>query len=200
VLKRGAEAVITAVEWHGRPAVVKERAPKTYRHAALDDELRRSRLRKEAKLIAEARAAGVAVPILYDIDVAGHRLVMERIPGPTVKEVLRTPGDWTGLCQDIGRLAARLHAAGIVHGDLTTSNMLWSESRVYLIDFSLGDKTTSLEARGVDLRLLKEAFTSAHYDHPEYFAVAAAAYREAFPEGEAVLAKMREIEERGRYS
>jgi len=200
VLKRGAEAVLTAIEWRGRPAVEKRRLPKSYRHAALDDELRRTRLRKEARLLAEARAAGVPVPVVYDVDLAQHRLVLQRLDGPTVKEQLRSPSDNTGLCAEIGRLVARLHAAGIVHGDLTTSNMLLAGDRVHLIDFSLGDKTDGLEARGVDLRLLKEAFTSAHFDHPEYFEAVAEAYRAGFAGGEDALAKMREIEGRGRYT
>ncbi|HKZ47927.1 MAG TPA: KEOPS complex kinase/ATPase Bud32 [Thermoplasmata archaeon] len=199
MLKLGAEAVITAVEWRGRPAVEKLRVPKGYRDPRLDDELRRARIRKEAKLFAEARAAGVPVPVLYDVDLAGHRLVMERIDGPTLKEVLRSPGDHGSLCEEIGRLVAKLHSSGLVHGDLTTSNMLRGNGRVHLIDLSLGEKTDGLEARGVDLRLLKEAFTSAHYDRPELFGAVARAYVEAFPAGAAVLQKMREIEERGRY-
>jgi len=141
VLKRGAEAVISSVEWRGRPAVEKLRVPKGYRDPRLDDELRRARIRKEAKLFAEARAAGVPVPVLYDVDLAGHRLVMERIDGPTLKEVLRSPGDHGSLCEEIGRLVAKLHSSGLVHGDLTTSNMLLAGGRVHLIDFSLGEKT-----------------------------------------------------------
>lgn len=200
MLKRGAEAVITAVEWRGRPAVEKHRAVKGYRHPALDAEVRRLRLRREVRLMAEARRAGVPVPIVYDVDLAGDRLVLQRIEGPTAKDLLHSPGDWRPLCRDLGGLAGRLHAAGIVHGDLTTSNVLRADDRLYLIDFSLGEKTESLESRGVDLRLLQEAFQSAHYDHPDYLEAVESAYREAFPLGAAVLEKVREIEGRGRYT
>jgi len=199
-MHRGAEAVVTAIEWRGRPAMVKHRVAKGYRHASLDDSLRKSRLRKEAKLLSEARSAGVPVPVIYDVDLAGHTLVLERIEGPTVKEQLRRPGEWTSVCAEVGRGVARLHAAGIVHGDLTTSNLLVRDDRVIFIDFSLGEKTRALEARGVDLRLLKEAFTSTHYDHPELFEAVVAAYRAGSSEGDAVLQKMKEIEERGRYT
>jgi Kae1-associated kinase Bud32 len=200
VQKRGAEAVITAMEWRGRPAVEKRRVTKGYRDPALDEELRRSRLRKEVRLFREARRAGVPVPVIYDIDPAGHTLVMQRIEAPTVKERLREPGDRSVIVDAIGRTVGQLHAAGVVHGDLTTSNMLWSDDRLYLIDLSLGEKTDSTEARGVDLRLLKEACTSAHYDRPELFDVILAGYRAAFRDADTAIEKMREIEERGRYT
>lgn len=201
LLKRGAEAELRRVDWLGRPAVEKVRLPKAYRHEALDDEIRKARLRMEARLMSEARKAGIAVPVIYDVDLARHRLVMEFVDGPQVKEVLQKPlDDPPEVARAVGRLAGTLHAHGLVHGDLTTSNMLWRDRRIHLIDLSMGEKTSSVESQGVDLRLLKEAWTSAHFDLAELFDTVLAAYREAYPGAEAVIAKMREIEERGRYT
>jgi len=87
-----------------------------------------------------------------------------------------------------------------VHGDLTTSNLLWRDGRIYVIDFSMGEKTNSVESQGVDLRLLKEAWTSAHFDLADLFEDVLAAYREAYPNAVASIAKLREIEDRGRYT
>ena len=87
-LKRGAEAELRRTEFLGRPAVEKFRVPKAYRLPAMDEELRRTRIRVEARLMAEARTAGVVVPVLYDIDLVDNKIVMEFIEGPTVKEVL----------------------------------------------------------------------------------------------------------------
>lgn len=200
-MKRGAEAELRRTDWHGRRAVEKVRVPKAYRHEKIDDELRRQRMRMEARLMHEVRGLGVSVPILYDVDLVSHRLVMEFIDGPTVKDVLQKRlEDPRAVARAIGRVAGTLHANGVVHGDLTTSNMLWRDGTVYLIDLSMGEKTGSLEAQGVDLRLLKEAWTSAHYEVLDLFDEVLAAYRASYPRAEAAIAKLREIEERGRYT
>ena len=202
LLKRGAEAELRRTEWHGRPAVEKVRLPKAYRHERLDDEIRRVRIRTEARLMVEARKLGVSVPILYDVDLAGRRLVMEYVDGPQVKEVLqKRPEDPAPVARAVGRLAGTLHARGIVHGDLTTSNMLWRDGRIHLIDLSMGEKTDAVESQGVDLRLLKEAWTSAHFDLLRLFEEeVVAGYRETYARADAALAKLAEIEDRGRYT
>ncbi len=201
LLKRGAEAELRRTTYLGREAVEKSRVPKGYRLSALDEELRRVRIRTEAKLMGEARAAGVAVPILYDIDLVGNRLVMEFIDGPTAKAVLDRGGkEAMAVCRKAGETIARLHTADLVHGDLTTSNMILRGGRLVMIDFSLGEKTRSVESKGVDLRLLKEALTSAHRHGPEYYEAVVRTYRRRYPKAAEVLAKVREIEERGRYT
>lgn len=202
LLKRGAEAELRTTEFLGRPAVEKARVPKAYRHGSLDDDLRRTRIVTEVRLMAEARAAGVAVPILYDIDLAGHRIVMERVEGPTAKEVLEAGGGTAHrIAREIGRVVGRLHRAGVVHGDLTTSNMIVRDGRVVMIDFSLGGKDATAEARGVDLHLLREALTSAHAHAASYYRDVLAGYRETFGDGaREVLSKVKEIEARGRYT
>jgi len=202
LLKRGAEAELRRSEFLGRPAVAKVRVPKEYRLPALDDELRRSRIRMEARLMADARGAGVAVPILYDIDVARHTITMEFIDGPTAKEVLERGGPpAVEVAREIGRIVGRLHRAGIIHGDLTTSNMILREGRIVMIDFSLGGKADDAESRGVDLHLLREALTSAHARAPTYYREVLRGYREIMKtEAAAVIAKVREIESRGRYT
>ena len=201
LLKRGAEAELRRTEWHGRPAVEKVRLPKAYRHEALDDRIRRARIRAEARLMAEARKLGISVPVIYDVDLAHHRLVMEWIDGPTAKEVLHTRvADARTIAANVGHLAGTLHGHGIVHGDLTTSNLLWRDERLYAIDFSMGERTDAPEAQGVDLRLLKEAWTSAHYDMLDAFPEVLAAYRRAYAEADVAIAKLAEIEGRGRYT
>src|SRR2546422_8621293 len=92
LLKRGAEAELRRTTYLGREAVEKVRVPKGYRLPALDDELRRARIRREATLMGEARKAGVSVPILYDIDLVGNPLVMEFVDGPTPEKILHQGG------------------------------------------------------------------------------------------------------------
>lgn len=202
LMRRGAEAELRRSEFLGRPAVEKVRTPKAYRLAALDEELRRSRIRTESRLMAEARAAGVSVPVMYDIDLEGNRIVMEFIDGPTAKEALDRRGlASSAIARDIGRVVGRLHRAGIVHGDLTTSNMILRDGRLVMIDFSLGAKDRRSEARGVDLHLLREALTSAHARAATYYREVVRGYREIMgDEADRVIATVREIEARGRYT
>lgn len=202
LIKRGAEAELRRTEFLGRPAVAKARVPKAYRLADLDDGLRRSRMRMEARLMAEARAAGVSVPILYDIDVASATLVMEFIDGPTAKEVLDRGGPRAReTARKIGQVVGRLHRAGLVHGDLTTSNMILRDGRIVMIDFSLGAKDAGREARGVDLHLLREGLVSAHAQATTFYREAIRGYREVLGrEAEDVMATVKEIESRGRYT
>jgi len=200
--RRGAEAILTRTEFLGRAAVEKARVPKAYRHPTIDEALRRTRIVAEARLMAEARSAGVAVPVLYDIDLAGNRIVMEFVEGPTAKEVLEAGGPKAlRTAREIGRVVGRLHRAGIVHGDLTTSNMIVRDGTVVMLDFSLGAMDSGLEARGVDLHLLGEALRSAHADPAAYDRAVVAGYRAAFGRGAAAaVAQVDEIESRGRYT
>ncbi len=201
-LKRGAEAELRRTQFLGRDAVEKFRVPKAYRLPELDEELRRSRIRMEARLMSEARAAGVAVPLMYDINLVDNKIVMEFIDGPTAKEVLDQGGPRAReTAREIGRLAGRLHLAGIIHGDLTTSNMIVRDGHIVMIDFSLGGKGETAEERGVDLHLLREALTSAHKNATAYYREVLAGYRETLgAEAKASIAKVREIEGRGRYT
>ncbi len=124
---------------------------------------------------------------------------MEFVDGPTAKEVL-TSGNGEGeMCYGIGFLAGRLHGGDIIHGDLTTSNMILSGDRLYLIDFGLGERSGELEAKGVDLHLLHEAFLSAHSEKSHLYEEVLRGYRDAYPDAKAVIAKAKEIEKRGRY-
>jgi len=202
LVKRGAEAELRRTEFLGRAAIEKHRVPKAYRLEALDDELRRSRIRHEARLMADARAAGVAVPILYDINLVENKITMEFIDGPTAKDVLDYGGPAAmKVAKGIGQIVGRLHRAGIIHGDLTTSNMIVRDGRIVMIDFGLGGKEDGVEARGVDLHLLKEALGSAHARAASYYREALRGYRETMGKAaDDVIAKVKEIESRGRYT
>ncbi len=180
--------------------VEKRRVPKGYRHSSLDEGLRTSRVKTEVRLFREARKLGVPVPIIYDVDLEQNRITMELVEGPTAKEVLTSGAeDEEELCYGIGVMAGRLHGGDIVHGDLTTSNIILSGDRLYLIDFGLGERSSELEAKGVDLHLLHEAFFSAHSEKSRLYKEVLRGYRDAYPEADTVIAKAREIEKRGRY-
>ena len=198
----GAEARLDSAIWLNREVVVKQRVVKGYRHPVLDRSLQVFRLKNEVRLMLEARRAGIAVPVIYSVDLADNRIVMEEIPGLRVKDALETmPLDKAEcVCRKIGEIAAKMHANDIVHGDLTTSNMLLNGERIVVIDFSLGLKSSELEDKGVDMHLLEEAFNSAHYRRSGLYGSVKDSYVKAYYAGAEVLKKVKEIEKRGRYT
>jgi len=198
----GAEAKLDSDIWMGRDVVFKQRVVKGYRHPILDRSLQTFRIKNEVRLMLEARKAGIAVPIIYSVDLAENRIVMEEVKGVRVKDALENlPLDKAEeVCRKIGEIAARMHMSDIVHGDLTTSNMLLEGDRIVVIDFSLGSKISELEDKGVDMHLLEEAFHSAHYKRSELYDAVKDSYVRAYPGGAEVLKKVKEIEKRGRYT
>jgi len=153
-------------------------------------------------LIQEARRLGVSTPIIYDIDLQEAEIVMQDIHGQRVKDALASASEdeARNICREMGRMAALLHGGGMVHGDLTTSNMIISGEKIWLIDFSLGGRNATLEEAGVDLHLLREAFTSAHSDILDLFQEVMDSYGRYYEGAEQVFEKVKEIEGRGRYT
>ncbi|MCK5024694.1 MAG: Kae1-associated serine/threonine protein kinase [Thermoplasmata archaeon] len=200
IIAQGAEAKIHRGRWHGREVIIKERVSKAYRPKELDMRLRNSRLKAEAQLISQARKAGVRTPLIYDIDLEKSAITMEFIDGPTAKDVLQNSDDREELAALIGQKIGRLHNADLIHGDLTTSNMLFIENEPCFIDFGLGEKSPEPEKKGVDMHLLKEALQSAHSEHSGLYEIIANSYVEEYTEGKKILKIVEEIEKRGRYT
>ena len=107
------------------------------------------------------------------------------------------------LCFRIGELIGKMHKNGIIHGDLTTSNMiLRQEGKIFLVDFGLSERSVEIEARGVDLHLMKRSLQSVHYQFAEEcFKKVLLGYSAILGEEETkrVKAKIKEIGQRGRY-
>ena len=205
LIKRGAEASLYLEEWHGRMVIMKRRLPKKYRLPKLDAEIQAQRTVREPQFIHGAKEAGVPTPTIFMVDVADATIIMEFVEGKQVKQVLDrlSPDERKRLCRHMGELIGRLHGHGIIHGDLTTSNMILTpHNRVVFMDFGLSEWSKELEARGVDLHLMKRALQSTHFRHAkECFAAVMEGYAGAAGDAEAksVLEKIGEIERRGRY-
>lgn len=202
LLYQGAEAKIVVSEYLGKKVIQKRRVSKSYRIAEIDSYLISSRTREEAKLIAEARKQGVCVPILYDIDLESGVLTMQYLQGDRMKDILNELDEKKRrkICEKIGESIAYLHNGGIIHGDITTSNMILVDDRIYFIDFGLGNKSEEIEARGVDLHVLMEAFNSTHSNHPHCFDDVLEGYKKTYSsDARAVINKIDEIVKRGRY-
>jgi Kae1-associated kinase Bud32 len=202
VIARGAEAVLYRERFDGKSALVKERVGKSYRIPQIDRRLRLERTRTEARLLNEAGRAGVAVPATLAVDEKNAKIVMEYVDGARLKELLNTADERTGkeLAEQVGASVAKLHSHGIIHGDLTTSNMIFSGGRLFFIDFGLGFFSGRAEDLGVDLAVLHEALRSTHFERLNtLWPIIVKSYSAAFGGAERALKALEDIERRGRY-
>jgi Kae1-associated kinase Bud32 len=203
VIAKGAEADLVLREWNGLETLHKIRRPKAYRNPELDSRLRRSRTKAEADIIHRAKLSGVPTPLLYHVDPDDAVIVMEYVDGVKVRDAVDTLSgeERRELFIRIGGYAGRLHGAGIIHGDLTTSNILKQGDRLVFIDFGLAEVSTEVEKRGVDLNLMNRMLTSTHYRYQEELLAAfVEGYRETLGvDAEEALMRMEEVAKRGRY-
>jgi TP53 regulating kinase-like protein len=206
LLYRGAEADLYLRIWYGLRVVQKVRVPKIYRAAELDIALRRKRTIHEAMIMHDAKKAGVTTPLIYLVDVVNTFIVMQYVQGPRLKEYLETskPEDRIKICRNLGDKVGRLHAYGIVHGDLTTSNMIVTEgSEITLIDFGLAEYSHEIEKQGVDILLGQRVFNSTHH---RYGVVCYKAFFEGYYDrvgsevADQVAERVKQIARRGRYA
>lgn len=197
IIKRGAEAVLYLENNH----LVKERVKKGYRIKELDNEIRKCRTKEESKLLSESRRYGVETPKIFSVDEKGFKIIMEFVDGERLKELInKDPEKGIKLAEDIGKDVGTLHSHGIVHGDLTTSNMILKNNKIYFIDFGLGEFSQRIENFGVDLAVLKQAFKSTHFKYLNaLWNNFIKGYKQTNPKWEKVLKTLENIEKRGRY-
>jgi len=198
-IKMGAEAVLYLEGGY----LVKERISKRYRIKEIDEKIRRLRTSLEASLLIAARRHGINTPAVFDIDKKGCKIKMEFIDGQRVKEYFYTSSkkEVEAIAEMIGAAIGRMHSAGIVHGDLTTSNMILRDGKVFFIDFGLGFFSKRIEDYGTDLKLLKEALQSTHFEILKTcWDNILKGYRKEYKEADKVIEKVKEIEARARYA
>jgi TP53 regulating kinase and related kinases len=155
LIAQGAEAKIYETKNH----ILKHRIKKSYRLKQIDEKLRKDRTRAEARILKRANRAGIQVPNVLDVDEKTMKLKLEKIEGQKIRDIL-TPK----LCKDIGKEILKMHKANLVHGDLTTSNMILRNEKVILIDFGLAQYAEKVEDKAVDIHLFKECLKSKHFD------------------------------------
>jgi len=202
MIKKGAEAELYLIDFFGLPAVLKRRVPKSYRAKELDDYIRRTRTSHEVTMMFHARASGVPVPAIYDVDPEEGIIIMEYVPGPTLKELALKEYDVTHLFKLVGFYVGKMHINNIVHGDLTPANIVVPETdKPFFVDFGLAERTGELEAIGTDVHLMLRALESTHYNKVrEFFEEFLRGYREVMGNRtDNVLKKVQEIRRRGRY-
>lgn len=195
ILKQGAEAKLYICNYLGRPTIIKERFQKHYRHPDLDKSITKERIKNEARSIVRCKTADVKTPALYLVDFQRRRIYMQYFEHSiTVKDYIIQYAKETkdeaqtldAISKMIGETVRKLHENNIIHGDLTTSNMLlipknvnnettiekWLDKKEFdlvMIDFGLSYIDSSTEDKGVDLYVLERALISTHNDYPDLF-------------------------------
>ncbi|MBI2656101.1 Kae1-associated serine/threonine protein kinase [Candidatus Woesearchaeota archaeon] len=193
LIAQGAEAKLFLEEDN----ILKNRFRKTYRLQELDNKLRGSRTRREAKVLEKLATINFPAPKLIRDD-ERENIAMEKLNGKLIKDALNDSG-YKNMCAEIGKKIAILHNNSIIHGDLTTSNMILSKE-IYFIDFGLSFFSDKAEDKAVDLHLLKEALESKHYRiWEECFKCALEAYKKDADNSHETLKRLEAVEKRGRY-
>ena|SRR3989304_5439339 len=193
IIGMGAEAVLI----HKDGKLIKIRKRKSYRLQVLDEKLRKQRTKKEAKLLEKA-AKLIPVPKIFKTD-EKEEINMEFLEGKKLSENLDNLKNAEEICIEIGRNIAKLHDADIIHGDLTTSNMILKDNKVYFIDFGLGFESKKIEDKAVDLHLIKHALEAKHFAHYEKFFKAILEGYKLSQHHEAAIHRLKAVEKRGRY-
>ena len=188
-IAHGAEAVIMK----DGPNLLKERVKKSYRNEQLDDSLRKFRTKREVKILENLAKSGLSVPNV--IDKKTYSFVMENLEGKKIRDILDGQPQ---LAKSIGQIIARMHNLDIVHGDLTTSNMILFKDNVHLIDFGLSAFSSKVEDKAVDIHLFKQALESKH--HKVYYKALQLFLKGYKPHNRReILKQLDTVESRGRY-
>lgn len=195
----GAEAVIFKTTFLGMQAVKKIRVEKKYREKKFDTNIRTKRTKQECVLMHKAKKALVRCPVIYKIDKKNCGITMEFLNGKKVRDLL-SKKNFGAVCKKIGLEIGKLHSAGIIHGDLTTGNMILNNGEIAFVDFGLGFVSGKTEDRASDLLSLKKTFLSTHFSLKGGFEKILLGYKKNFSGSGTVIGKISEIEARTRYS
>ncbi len=200
LIQQGAEAKILLNEKNN--LIIKDRIPKSYRIPPLDKTIRKRRTKAETKLLNKASEIISSPKPLKESN--EFQIIMAYIKGKKLSQFLDSfeLKEQKDIMKKIGESIAKLHNSDIIHGDLTTSNMILLKDDVYFIDFGLGYISKKIEDKAVDLHLLKQALEAKHFTHwKELFDEVSEAYEKILghSEAEKVFERINAVERRGRY-
>ena len=182
-LHLGAEAEVWTGLWMGRSAVSKQRRSRQWRHPNLDKRLGTRRMVSEAKILMRLHNAGIEVPQVWDLDITGGRLIIQRIPGIPLIEILNDSNTSdeliTKALSSTGSAIRALHRQAVTHGDLSSNNILIDEQgNAVLIDFGLAAIDYEVERFGIDLHVIDEILGASHPNHHGAIDLVLSAYLE----------------------
>ena len=205
ILIQGAEAIISL---NSKNQIEKNRVKKSYRFSLLDKKIRKQRTKSEAKILIKASQI---IPVPKLISSTENDLIIEHIKGKKLSEHLDELKNQIKICETIGKQIALLHNNNIIHGDLTTSNMIYVEEnkklsnnspqfKLYFIDFGLSFHSHRSEDFAVDLHLISQALEAKHFkNHKSLFSSVLKGYKSISNQAQQVLKRLEKVQSRGRY-
>ena len=166
-LHLGAEAEVWSGTWMGRPAVRKHRRSRAWRHPDLEKRLGYRRMLSEARILIRIKGVGLPVPAVWDVDLESGRIIMEKMNGRPLIEMLRDKNvaqdEIHKALHNSGCAVRLLHRMAVTHGDLSTNNILIDEDcNAFLIDFGLSAVEYEVERFGIDLHVMDEILGASH--------------------------------------
>lgn len=222
LLRQGAEGRLYTGSFLGQKSIVKERFSKKYRHPQLDERLTKERLKGEIRSLMRCKMANIRTPTIYYVDMNNGLFVMEYLDSAktcrdyidnlltnSTENVDETQTKLIKLSMKIGQTLGLMHKNNVIHGDLTTSNMMVEKEtesgdyKICLIDFGLGFAEGTPEDKGVDLYVLERALISTHPNTEFMFDAIISSYKkelkaERKKECEEIIKKFEDIRMRGR--
>ncbi|MDL2246722.1 bifunctional N(6)-L-threonylcarbamoyladenine synthase/serine/threonine protein kinase, partial [Methanobrevibacter sp. OttesenSCG-928-K11] len=200
LIAKGAESNISKSSYCNKDAILKTRISKSYRINEIDEKIIKSRTKTEAKLLSDVKRNGVLSPILYDIDLKNKSILMEYINGPLIKDILNE-NNMEDIGIAIGKSISNIHDLNIIHGDITTSNILLKDRNIVFIDFGLGKYSDLIEDKVVDLIVLKKSLQTINSKiSDDTFDKVIEGYTFNDNNKKQIYKKIKEIENRGRYT
>ena len=179
--------------------VVKRRIKKSYRIPEIDEKLRKLRTRSEARIM-ERLQGKINIPKILKVDEKSKEIFMQYIEGKKLSEFLDSfpISKQLEIAEEIGKEISKIHDENIIHSDLTTSNMILQENKIFFIDFGLSFHSSRIEDKAVDLHLLRQALESKHFQHwKELYQRVRESYNPR--DKEKILKQLEKVEARGRY-
>lgn len=196
IIATGAEATIFLQQNH---TILKHRTKKSYRIKEIDERLRSQRTRREASILEKLSKLNFPAPKVMSEDDNTGKLEIEFLEGDKVRDILNKSNS-SSLSAEIGKKIAILHKNKIIHGDLTTSNMIFHNKKVYFIDFGLSFISERVEDMAVDLHLFRQALESKHCEiWGKAFNACIKAYQKESKQADEIIKRFKIVEKRGRY-
>ncbi|MEX0920804.1 MAG: KEOPS complex kinase/ATPase Bud32 [Candidatus Pacearchaeota archaeon] len=202
LIAEGAEAQIFL---NNENKIIKKRQKKSYRHPKIDEKIRKLRTRSEGKILEKASKI-ISVPKIILSNEIEKEIIMEFIKEEKLSKNLNsfTLKKQREIFELMGENIAKLHKENIIHGDLTTSNMIFvkDKNKLFFLDFGLGFISKKIEDKSVDLHLLKQALEAKHYKNwKTLFEEVSKGYNKTIGQKEfrKILDRMNAVEKRRRY-
>jgi len=195
ILQQGAEAIIYLKEGN----IIKDRIKKSYRNKELDEKIRKQRTKSEFNLLEKSHK--IINSPKPNFPPEKNKIEMPFIDGKKLSEHLDNLSlkEQKLICKKIGKNTAKLHEKNIIHGDLTTSNMILKDNKIFFIDFGLGFISNKIEDNAVDIHLFKEALEAKHFKNWEILFHEFLIGYQKYSKNKKVLEQLKKVELRGRY-